>query len=381
MGSVGIIAEYNPFHNGHLYHLQKVKEMFPNDTIILVMSGNFTQRGEVSLIDKWKKTEIAIKAGVDLVIELPFAFATQSADYFSYGAITLLELLNVEKFVFGSESDNINDLKTIAANQLYNDEFDKLVRIYSKLGKNYPTALSLALKDLTGITINDPNDLLGISYLKTIEKYKYKIKPISIKRSSNNYHSTNIDNTICSATAIRTNLKEKKDISKNIPEFVNDYLYDIHFIDDYYDYLKYKILTSKDLTKYQLVDDRIAKNLKKEIFDSQNYDELIKNIKLKNYTYSKISRCLLHILCNYTKEEANSMKDIRYIRLLGFNDKGRAYLNKNKKNIQIPIISKISKEKDSMLELEIKTTKIYSLTAKCPNEEIKKEYQNNLYYK
>ena len=113
MTSIGLIAEYNPFHNGHMYQLKKIKELYPDSTIILILSGNFTQRGDVSIIDKWKKTSIALKAGVDLVIELPFPFATQSADYFSYGAITLLEHLKVEKLVFGSESDNLEIMKNL----------------------------------------------------------------------------------------------------------------------------------------------------------------------------------------------------------------------------------------------------------------------------
>ena len=130
MKAIGIIAEYNPFHNGHLYHLNKIKEMYPDYTIILVMNGNFTERGEVTIIDKWKRRDIALELGIDLVIELPFPFSTQSADFYAYGAITLLEKLGVEKVAFGSESDNIEDLKLIAETQLNNDEFDKLVKIY-----------------------------------------------------------------------------------------------------------------------------------------------------------------------------------------------------------------------------------------------------------
>ncbi|MBR2248187.1 MAG: nucleotidyltransferase family protein, partial [Bacilli bacterium] len=201
MASVGIIAEYNPFHNGHLYHLKKIKEMYKDDTVILVLGGNFTERGDVSIIDKWNKTEIALKAGIDLVIELPFPFATQSADYFSYGAITILEKLKVDRLVFGSESDNLDDIKLIAKEQINNPEFEKLVKVYSKLGENYPTALSKALKDLTNKSIKDPNDLLAISYIKTIIENNYNIEPISIKRT-NNYHSLEIEN-ISSATSIR----------------------------------------------------------------------------------------------------------------------------------------------------------------------------------
>ena len=195
METIGIIAEYNPFHNGHLYHLNTIKEMYPDSTIVLVMNGNFTERGDVSIIDKWKKTKIAINLGIDLVIELPYPFATQSADHFAYGAVTLLEKLNVDKLVFGSESNNIEDLKLIAKTQIENDEFEKLVKIYSKMGKNYPTALSCALEDLTGKKIETPNDLLGISYIKAILENNYKIKPETIKRT-NDYHSTELNNEV-----------------------------------------------------------------------------------------------------------------------------------------------------------------------------------------
>ena len=286
MASVGIIAEYNPFHNGHLYHLKKIKEMYKDDTVILVLSGNFTERGDVSIIDKWKKTEIALKAGIDLVIELPFPFATQSADYFSYGAITILEKLKVERLVFGSESDNLEDIKLIAKEQINNPEFEKLVKVYSKLGENYPTALSKALKDLTNKSIKDPNDLLAISYIKTIIENNYNIEPISIKRT-NSYHDKSIDNKISSATAIRDALKNNKDVKKTVPSFVIPYLKDLHFIDNYFKYIKYKIITEDDLSIYHGVDEGLDKLLKKHIINSNSYDEFLNNVKTKRYTYNK----------------------------------------------------------------------------------------------
>ena len=360
MASVGIIAEYNPFHNGHLYHLKKIKEMYKDDTVILVLGGNFTERGDVSIIDKWKKTGIALKAGIDLIIELPFPFATQSADYFSYGAITLLEKLKVDRLVFGSESDNLEDIKLIAKEQINNPEFEKLVKVYSKLGENYPTALSKALKDLTNKSIKDPNDLLAISYIKTIIENNYNIEPISIKRT-NSYHDKSIDNKISSATAIRDALKNKKDIKKTVPSFVIQYLKDLHFIDDYFKYIKYKIITEDDLSIYHGVDEGLDKLLKREIINSNSYDEFLNNVKTKRYTYNKLTRTILHILCNFTKEKAKSFRNIDYIRILGFNDKGRKYLNSVKKDLDVELISKINRDKPDMLEYELETTKVYAL--------------------
>ena len=374
MKSIGIIAEYNPFHNGHFYHLSKVKELYPEHTIILVMSGNFTQRGDVSIIDKWKKTEIAKKAGIDLIIELPFPFATQSADYFSYGAITILEHLHVEKVVFGSESNNISDLETIVDTQLNNEDFDKLVKIYSKFGHNYPTSLSLALKDLTGKSITTPNDLLGISYIKAIKTNNYKIIPETIKRTSNYHDNSLIEHS--SATAIRNALKEKKDITDYIPSITKPYLDNLHFIEDYFPLLKYKIITEKDLSIYQTVDEGFDNSLKKHILECSTYKELIDKLKSKRYTHNKITRMLLHILCGFTKEQAKQFNNITYLRILGFSKKGQTYLNKIKKEVSIPIISKINKEKDPMLEFELYTTSIYSLTDKDPKKLNNKEYQN-----
>lgn len=371
MKSIGIIAEYNPFTNGHLYHLNKIKEKYEDYTIILVMNGHFSQRGTPSIINKFKRTEIALKLGIDLVIELPYPFATQSADFFAYGAITILEHLKVEKIVFGSESDNINDLELIAKTQINNDELDKLVGIYSKLGYNYPTALSNSIFDLTNKKITTPNDLLGVSYIKTILNNNYNIKYETIKRT-NDYHQS-----IESATQIRELLKNKKDVKDYIPEIELEYLNNLHFNDDYFNILKYKIITEKDLSIYQTVDEGIDKLLKKEINKASSIDELIQLVKSKRYTYNKISRMLNHILCNFTKEKAEKFKQIKYIRILGLNIKGRNYLNKIKKEINIPIISKLLREKDEMLDYELETTKIYDILS---NENLLKRECEKIIY-
>ena len=374
MRAIGIIAEYNPFHNGHLYHINKIKELYPDHSIVLVMTGNFNERGIPSLLDKFKRTNIALTHGVDLVIELPYPFATQSADYFAYGAITLLEKLNVERLVFGSESDNVEDLELIAKTQINNPEFERLVKIYSKFGNNYPTAVSNALLDLTGKKIDTPNDLLGVSYIKTILKNNYKIKYETIKRI-NNYHDLELNDEYSSATAIREALRNNKSIEKEVPKDTLKYYTDLHFIDDYFDILKYKIITENDLSIYNTVEEGIDKLLKKKINEANSYDELIKLVKSKRYTYNKISRMLLHILCNFTKEKANLFKDISYIRILGFNDTGKSYLNSVKKGIDIPIISKITRNKDAMLEFELDTTNIYNIK----NKSIKKEEESIIY--
>lgn len=376
--AVGIIAEYNPFHNGHLYHLNEIKRMYPNEEIILVMSGNFTERGDISILNKWDKKSIALQAGIDLVIEIPYAFVTQSADYFAYAAITLLEKLKVEKFVFGSETNDIDILEKVAVEQLNNEMFDPLVKIYMKMGENYPTALSKALYDLTNEKLTLPNDLLGISYIKIIKKNNYKIKPISIKRK-NNYNNKVLTGKYSSATSIRQALKNNENIDNYVPEFVLPYLKNINFQDDYFKFIKYKILTDDNLEIYHGISEGIDKKIKKEIINSRNYEELINNIKSRRYTYSRINRILNHILCGYTKDDNELCKDIEYIRVLGFNDKGRNYLNKVKKDVDIPIISNYSKNKSTMIELEFKSTIAYSsiLNEEDKKKSIESEYQNH----
>ena len=363
---VGIIAEYNPFHNGHLYHIEKVKEMFPDSPIILVLGGNFTERGDVSILDKWEKTAIAIKNGIDLVVELPFPFSCASADIFAKGSIDILNYLGVTDLVFGSESDDIEGIKKLVETELSNPDFDNLVQVYLRMGYNYPTSLSKALEDITGDCFKLPNDILGISYVKAIYSNNYKINPHTIKRT-NDYHSKELDNmsirSISSATSIREALLDNKDIKDSVPSITYTYLKDkkIPKLDDYFNLLKYKIISCNDLTIYNLVDSGIATKLKKEILNSYSFDELINKVKSKNLTYSRLSRTLIYILCDYTKDMAKEFKEVKYIRLLGFSNKGRDYLNKIKKAVDIPIISKFTREKDKMLEYEYKITKIYSL--------------------
>ena len=228
MKIIGIIAEYNPFHLGHLYQIKKAKEMFPDSIIIAIISTNFTQRGDISIINKWNKTKICLDYGIDLVLELPTLYATQSSDIFAYAAIKILNEFKIDTLIFGSESNDIDKLKELANIQLNNNNYDELVKKYLEEGINYPTAMSKALKVLSSITIDKPNDLLGLSYIKEIIKNNYNITPISIQRT-NDYHETNINNNIISANLIRKLHQEQKDITKYIPKYPSNYLYPLLF--------------------------------------------------------------------------------------------------------------------------------------------------------
>lgn len=352
MKSVGIICEYNPFHNGHVYHIEKVKSMFPDSIIILVMSGNYTQRGDMSIIDKWTKTDIALNY-VDLVVELPFMFSVAAADIFAYGAVNILKELGVSDIIFGTESLDENDFKNIALAQK-NEKFDVLVKGYLDSGINYPTSLAKATYDLTGIKVKCPNDLLGISYVK--ELIDTDINPITIKRT-NDFHSNVLEGSIVSASSIRSALKNGIDIKKYVPSYTYDKLDNLHFNDDYFDLLKYKIISEIDyLDKYVNVDEGIENRIKKYIYESISLEDLINKVKTKRYTYNKLNRMFTYILCGFTKEE--NTKKLEYIRILGMNKKGRLYLKSIKNKSNLPIITKYS-NKYKGLETELKTSYIY----------------------
>ena len=302
MRSVGIICEYNPFHNGHIYHIDMVKKLYPNHLIVLILSGNFTQRGDVSLINKWKKTEIALKY-VDLVIELPFVFASQSADLFAKGSADILKALSVDAVVFGSECNDINKLKNLVSYTKTN-EYDILVKKYLDDGFNYPTSLSKALKTISGEMVETSNDLLGFSYVKELIDTEIELK--TIKRT-NNYLDKNLKSEITSATSIREALKKGINIKKYVPTSCYKYLKNVKFLDDYFDLIKYKII-SEDIAKYQTVDEGIENRLKKVIGGVNNIDELIDKVKTKRYTYNRIKRMIVHILTGFTKEQAKNIK-------------------------------------------------------------------------
>lgn len=357
--TIGIIAEYNPFHNGHLYHLKKIKELYPESTIILITNGYFTQRGEASIYTKFDKTLLSISYGIDLVVELPFPFATQSADFFARGSVELLHHLKVDKVVFGSEIGDISVLKKAA--EIQNTLNKKKIKEKLKEGYNYPTALSKVLEE-ENIIIKEPNDILGVCYIRELNKLHSKIEPICIRRT-NSYHEKDLNDSISSATSIRNGLKNNKDISKNVPTNTLNYLKNNIFIEQFYPFLKYKILSEKEsIKKYQTVEEGIENRICKYITVSNSLEELILNIKTKRYTYNKLQRMFLHILCSFTKEEAKYMQHIEYIRILGFNEKGKKYLNSIKKEVEIPIITNYSSLKNNeMLQLEQRISSIYSL--------------------
>lgn len=356
---IGIIAEYNPFHNGHIYQIKKIKEKYPNSIIIVCTSSSFTQRGELSILNKWEKTKVSLLNGVDIVIELPYVYSTQSSDTFAKYGVSLLEKLHINYLCFGSESNDTTKLLDAAKTQINNTEFDNKVKLYMKEGYNYPTSLNNALKELINYDIKEPNDLLAISYIKEIISNNYNIEVFNIKRT-NSYHDLDLDNKIVSASNIRNKLLENKNIKDKVPKETYDILKNKSLENKYFEFLKYKIISETNLEKYVDVDEGLNVRIKKSINNSKSLDELIMNIKTKRYTYNRISRMLNHILCSFTKEENDEIKKLEYIRILGFTENGREYLNEIKDSIELPILNKYDTKKYKALEIEKRVTDIYS---------------------
>lgn len=369
MRVVGIVAEYNPFHYGHLYQIRKVKEMYPDSIIIAIISTNYTQRGGFSLINKWDKTRICLNYGINMVVELPTLYTTQGADMFAYGAISILNMLHIDTLVFGMECDDVEYLIKAAKTQINNSKYDELVQKYLLTGVNYPTALGNALKEMIGYTTDKPNDLLAISYIKEIIKNNYKIEPVGIKRT-NDYHGKEIKSSIVNASLIRDMLDKNMDVSKYVPTETYKCLNMKNF-DNGYLLLKYNISNNENrLYEYLTVDEGIENRILKYYKDCDNWCALVNLIKTRRYTYNKVNRMLMHILLNIKKIDND--KEI-YLRVLGFNDIGRNYLKQIKKDIDV--INTCKQGINKALDIEINATYIYSLVT-GDNSLIEREYKN-----
>lgn len=350
MDIIGIIAEYNPFHNGHIYHINKIKEKYPDAILILVLNGYFLERGEISILTKEEKTRIALEYGVNIVLELPFLMGSQSADIFADASIKILNNYHVNKIIFGSECNDVNMLTNIAKAQ-FKDDFDELVKNYMDEGCNYPTSLARACK--VNFDFN-PNDLLGISYIKAIINNNFNIDADVIKRT-NSYHDKTSNEEIVSASNIREKIKENIDITNYLPNEVVSSLIRIDY-SIFFKLLKSKIITDSDLSSYVDVDEGIEYRLKKYINDVDNFFDYINLIKTKRYTYNKLNRMFIHILIGLKK--CDNLKVIDYTKILGFDKKGLSYLNKIKNNLNIPS----SVNTNSLIyQYELKTSLIYDL--------------------
>lgn len=397
MKAVGIVVEYNPFHNGHAYHLEKSKQITDCDVAIAAMSGSFLQRGEPALVSKWSRTEMALRAGVDIVIELPYPFAVQKAETFARGSIGLLEAMKCSNFSFGSENGEIEPfIRTHTFLENNKEAFGAALQLHMKAGNSYPKAASLAYSDLNpnrdALDLSKPNNILGLEYVKTAMSHSYSIVPSTFERIQAGYHDPIITaNPIASATGIRKALMEgSQDISqieKQVPESTKaellSYLTEhqsFHNWEKYWLLLKYRIVTTslQQLEQIYEVEEGIEYRLKKAAETSGSFAEFMAAVKTKRYTWTRIQRICVHILMNALKDDMFLLqKKPAYIRLLGLSHKGREYLQAVKKDLPLPLVSKLSAYKGREIEADVLAARVHSLALSSQSQDtlIKREYQ------
>ena len=336
---IGLIVEYNPFHNGHLHHIQEIDRLFEDNIKIAVMSGDFVQRGEPSLINKFEKIKIALSQGIDIVIELPAFYSTQSAEIFAKGSVNLLNKLSCSHIVFGSESNDLDKLKRIATISL-TKEFELSLREFLAEGFSYPTAFSKALFDEK----LGSNDILAMEYLKAIKVINPKIEACSIKREKTGYYDDEKDN-FSSATYIRKILldcnEKKEDKLNKIKNLVPEFSYKIleenfgvfSCLSDFYDLIKYNIIKNHlELKNIQDLEIGLENRLYKYSLENLSFKDFFYEVLTKRITISRLQRILLHSLFGLTKTITEKIKnEVPFVKILGFSTKGQEYLNYLKK--------------------------------------------------
>lgn len=395
MKAVGLVTEYNPFHNGHLYHLNKAMELTGADISVAVMSGDFVQRGEPAVLDKYTRTSMALNSGVNLVVELPVNYAVSSAESFAAGALKVLDYVKADSIAFGSESGDIERLSKLAHILCDNeDTLYKEISKYTANGISYAAARQKVVEKLTdkdtAALLTSSNNILAVEYLKAIIKNNYAIKPYTVQRQGDSYNDTDIRSEYASATALRENLK-----ADNISEYIpvkaglilssnTNYIYpdditealftrllDILFASSYD-----KNVFIENVMKYPDVNKEIAGRLYKSAMDMItrtvpqvaeskdngvfSFGSLCEHIKTKEVPLSRIKRALVRITLGLDKKHMEKYANEPYIRVLGFDKKGQEYLSYIRKTVEVPLITKTADYKEILLD-DIHAANIYNM--------------------
>ena len=395
MKAVGLVTEYNPFHNGHLYHLNKAMELTGADISVAVMSGDFVQRGELAVLDKYTRASMALNSGVNLVVELPVNYAVSSAESFAAGALKVLDYIKADSIAFGSESGNIERLSKLAHILCDNEAtLYKEISKYTANGISYAAARQKVVEKLTdkdtAAMLTSSNNILAVEYLKAIIKNNYAIKPYTIKRQGDSYNDTDIRSEYASATALRGNLKADN-ISKYIPVKAGlilssntNYIYPDDITEALFTRLLGILFASsydknvfiENVMRYPDVNKEIAGRLYKSAMDmitrtvpqgaeskdngAFSFGSLCEHIKTKEVPLSRIKRALVRITLGLDKKHMEKYANEPYIRVLGFDKKGQEYLSYIRKTVEVPLITKIADYKEMLLD-DIHAANIYNM--------------------
>lgn len=377
---VGIISEYNPFHNGHIYHIHKTKEALGADAVVALMSGNFVQRGLPSSFTKYERAKIACEYGCDLVLELPVFSSIAPADIFAKNAVNILNKLNVIDYLsFGSE-DGIETLRkaheTMKANE---SKFDELIKKYLSSGLSYSRAYALSFNELTTSDImSKSNNILAYKYISALDETKSAMKPFSVQRHDTHYNDECDDGGIASASHIRSLIYKGEDVSDLVPALPQEKIIDL---EKYFSYIKATFIREKNFKMYFEYDEDAVNYIKKYIYEAKGYNEFMDMVSRKNFSRSKINRFLLAMLLNIYKDSVSRDKEYDFIIPLCANDIGKKVLKEIKKHSDVNIISKykdldnLSKESKLDLEILVNNDKIYYL---MNGMDVKDAYKINL---
>lgn len=380
MKIAGIICEYNPFHNGHLYHINKTKEALGVDAVVALMSGNFVQRGLPSAFTKYERAKIACEYGCDLVLELPLFSSVAPADIFAKNAVTILNKLNVIDYLsFGSE-DGLEALNKALSLMIENkNTFDEVLKKHLSSGLSYSRAYALSFNELTSSDImNKSNNILAYNYISALNETESKIKAFALQRHGPSYNDAYDENDFASATHIRDLIYKGRDVNNFVPALPDEKIIDL---EKYFSYIKSIFIREKNFKMYFEYDEDTVNYIKKHIYEAKGYNEFMDMVSRKNFSKSKINRFMLAMLLNIYKDSVSRYKEYDFIIPLCANDTGKKVLKEIKKHSDLNIISKykdldnLSHESKLNLEILINNDQIYYL---MKDMDVKDAYKINL---
>lgn len=362
MKAVGLVVEYNPFHNGHYYHLQRAKQVSGADVTVAVMSGNFTQRGEPTIVDKWTRAQAAVTAGVDLVVELPVFMAVQPAHRFATGALQLLNALAVESIVFGAEHPQWDFARLVKAEQDFN------AAGFSQYNATYATQFNAQLREQTGVALTDPNDILAFAYTKAKLQHYYPIMLMPIQRRGSDYHDEQIVGTIASASAIRRAVNNgDQTYQKALPSVMAAALEEVTTAPSWealYPLLRNQLIQAPvtSLKQVYLMAEGLEYRMKDAAQRSLDFASFMNYVKTKRYTYAYLLRVCLYTLLQFKRADVHGHSQSPYLHVLAFNQRGQRYLHQLKKQLPYPLITKVDQDlRDGLLNLDYRAGKLYQM--------------------